>query len=843
MGGPVTPVSPFPLRDVDLLDGVHSRTRDQMLHLAREFPVDRVLAVFRANAGLDTRGALPPGTWEDFGHPDEQPWSGADYPGPGVAPTASLLRGHYAGHFLSMLSLAYASTGDPLLLAKTDEMVAGLAEVRAVLAATGRYTHPGFLAAYGEWQFARLEDLAPYGEIWAPYYTCHKIMAGLLDAYEMTGSRQALELATGMGHWVAGRVLRLDRARLQRMWALYIAGEFGGMNESLTKLHRITGERSFLDAAGCFELDPLLDAAAEGRDVLAGMHANQHLPMLIGHLDQFAATGRDRYLDAATTLFDQVVPGRTFAHGGTGEGELWGPPGAVAGFVARRNAETCATYNLLKIARALFGRTRDTRYADYIERASLNHIVGSRADVTSDTSPEVLYMYPVDPGAVREYDNVGTCCGGTGLESHVKHQESVWFHAPGTLVVAQYVPSRLRFAGGTVTLRTRYPRDGAVAVEFDADFDGELHLRLPPWARTGTDVVVRPGPFRRGDVVRLDLPMPLRLVPTPDDPTLVSLELGPTVLLARDEATTTLPIAPAAHRHVDGSIAGHTTDGDLVSVFGRTFEPAWSGGDHRYHMYLRLADDEIAFLDTPTGVPDRHDGDGWSFLTGLWGSGGFPDTATFFAAVHAGVVRAARSGLLSRDEAIVVLKAAAAAHGPYEWTLPADIGAGDPLPVLRVDVAGDRTATGWYTTAPTVTVTTLAPATLEAAVGSADWQPVTGVVPLGRDGRHVLRARATDLAGRVVHATREVAVDTEPPVVRTRVRALGPDNVEITLDADDDVSGVDRIRWRTPETFWGVYQEPFTRALRDEPQILEVTATDRAGNTSAVTRVTLPPAG
>ncbi|WP_306214452.1 beta-L-arabinofuranosidase domain-containing protein, partial [Actinoplanes sp. RD1] len=159
-----------------LLDGVQARAQDQMLHLARVYPVDRLLAVFRANAGLDTRGAEPPGNWEDFGHPAEEPWGASDYPGAGVAPTASLLRGHYAGHFLSMLARV------PSLRDKTDELVAGLAEVQAALAATGRFTHPGFLAAYGEWQFARLEELAPYGEIWAPWYTCHKIMAGLLDA-------------------------------------------------------------------------------------------------------------------------------------------------------------------------------------------------------------------------------------------------------------------------------------------------------------------------------------------------------------------------------------------------------------------------------------------------------------------------------------------------------------------------------------------------------------------------------------------------------------------------------------------------------------------------------------
>src|SRR5699024_4539679 len=163
-----------------------------MLDLARNYPVDRLLAVFRANAQLDTRGARPPGNWEDHGHPKEDAWSEHDYPGREEAQTANLLRGHYAGHFLSMLSLAHAATGEE------------------AFAATGRYSQPGCLAAYVEWQFSRLEGFAPYGEIWAPYYTTHKIMAGLLDAYELTGNEQALRIVTKMGQWVHARLSRLD---------------------------------------------------------------------------------------------------------------------------------------------------------------------------------------------------------------------------------------------------------------------------------------------------------------------------------------------------------------------------------------------------------------------------------------------------------------------------------------------------------------------------------------------------------------------------------------------------------------------------------------------------------
>lgn len=849
----MTVAHPFTLAEVDLQHGVHARARDQMLHLAGEYPADRLLAVFRANAKLDTRGAQPPGNWEHFGHPDEQAWNEHDYPGAG-APTANLLRGHYAGHFLSMLSMAYASTGEEALRDKAYELVAGLAEVQRALAATGRFSHPGFLAAYGEWQFSRLEQLAPYGEIWAPWYTTHKILAGLLDAHEHAGSPQALQVAIAMGHWVAARILPLERAQLQRMWSLYIAGEFGGMNESLVALHRLTGDATFLRVASAFELDALLDAAVAGRDVLDGRHANQHLPMLVGHLDQFEATGERRYLDAVLGIWEQLVPGRVFAHGGTGEGELWGPAGTVAGFVGRRNAETCATYNLLKVARRLFALTGEGRFASYAERAQLNHIVGSRADVLSSTSPEVLYMYPVDPGAVREYGNVGTCCGGTGLESHVKHQESVYFASGRTLWVNQYVPSRVRWEGvGAVELLTRYPRSGFVELRVDVRGALTMLLRVPShavelrvsvngsvWPVAVTDGYVRISrDFSPGDTVTVAIPLPLRLVPAVDDPALVSVELGPTVLLARSEATTPLPIAPAAHRKLDGTLTGHTRSGDTVTAFGLDFEPAWSGGTARYHLYLRVDDPVIDFLDAPSGVPHRTGADGWSFLRALWSGGGFPSVAAFHEAVQSCAVRAARTGLLSRDEVTTVLAAAAAsslsAGVPPAWELPADLGSGDVPPAVQITVSGVPAPSGWHTTLPIFTVNG------DFSLDDGPWQPLAPGehLPFPGEGRFTLRARSTSPSG-TSHARREIAIDTTPPSVRATVRPLGPSAVEITLHADDAVSGVDRIQWRTGSSFWALFQEAFPVALTPDPQTLSFTATDRAGNTSPVATVILP---
>ncbi|GAA3923926.1 beta-L-arabinofuranosidase domain-containing protein [Microbacterium invictum] len=923
-------VNPLPTGTVRLAHGgVFARARDEMLHLARVYPVDRVLAVFRRNAGLDTRGAQPPGTWEDFGHPQEQPWSETDYPGREHAQTANLLRGHYAGHFLSMLAMAAASTHEPALRAKVDELVAGLAEVQDALAATGRYSHPGFLAAYGEWQFSRLEHYAPYGEIWAPYYTCHKIMAGLLDAYELAGSAQALEVVTRMGHWVHSRLVRLDAGRRQRMWSLYIAGEFGGMNETMARLSVVAAEPVFLDTAAMFDQDALMDAGAARTDILTDMHANQHLPQLLGYLRQYEITGTPRYLDAVTGLWGQLVPGRMYAHGGTGESELWGPPATVAGDIGHRNAETCATYNLVKIARRLFQHTRDARYQDYIERALVNHILGSRRAVRSDVSPEVTYMFPVHPGALREYDNVGTCCGGTGLENHVSYQEAVFAEGDGELWITQLFAASAVWAGLEVTVDSAYPVGGDVRVRFargaaGAPPDGPaatlaraIHVRIPGWVLGTVDVFVNgekaatgiPASFvtldrvwADGDEVRFTLPLPLRAERTIDDPGLQALFLGPTLLLARSEATTAIGAPLWGARRIDGSLTGEALaagplrgdapaagplTGDaparearaadlgagVISLGGLEFEPCWSGADSRYHMYLRADDEVIAFAGVLTGVPNRRRPDGSTFLSALWADGAFRDGDALLDRVLEVALAVRAEGLLSRDELENVLVAAGeslarivpgaspdtanartvtvttgeraawstAADGTLTWTVP-----DDETPVApAVEIVADITAapSGWYLSSPRVHVQPVdlgdgAELQCSWRLDGGAWNDGAGPVVLD-DGIHTIDARVIDAHGAVGSTSREFSVDTAPPVSRARVKSLGA-SVEITLDASDDVSGVERIQWEGPGTFWGTFQEAFVRALTDTEQVIEFAATDRAGNEEARQRIVLP---
>ncbi|WP_454855602.1 glycoside hydrolase family 127 protein [Promicromonospora soli] len=880
---------PFPLAAVELHEGIFTRARDQMLRLARAYPVDRLLAVFRANAGLDTRGAQPPGGWEDFGHADEEAWGPDDYPGRAAAPTANLLRGHYAGHFLSMLALAHAGAADAVLRAelkaKVDQMVEGLREVQETLAASGRYSHPGFLAAYGEWQFSRLEGLAPYGEIWAPYYTCHKIMAGLLDAHRHAGSQVALEIAAAMGRWVHGRLSVLPAEQRRDMWSLYIAGEAGGMNEVLCELAVRTGDKTFVETARLFDLDSLLDAAADGRDVLDGMHANQHAATLLGYLALGDLTGEARYRDAVVNIWDMLVPGRTFAHGGSGENELWGPAGAVARDIGNRNAETCVAYNMLKLARALFERTGDARYAEYYERAVTNQVLGSRRDADSDDSPEVTYMFPVHPGALREYDNVGTCCGGTGLENHVKYQDSVYFRSvPGadrTLWVNLYVASALDWAEHDVRVvqETTYPLEGTSRIRVDATGDVDLRLRVPGWV-TGFTVTVDGSPdvvdavpgqyvsIRRdwtpGAVVEVSMPLTLREVPAPDDTSLVTLELGPTVLLARSAATTWLQVAAATWRRLDGTLDAPLTpaDGGTWRLGDLVLEPAWSGSDARYHMYLRRSDARIGFagpgtglLAADSGVPNVARQDGSTFLDALWSDGGFASRAGFLQAVLRTTREFVGLGLLSAAEAEAVLGAAVrsrvgrAEEGEAVFlteataALRAEARAGS---APRVElVAAAPSVTGWYHRPAELTVTARADAgepTVEVRVDEAPWTPA-GPEPLVLgDGVHTVTARAVDQDGRERHVVREVSVDTTPPRTTATARRLGARGVEINLTATDDVSGVDNIRWKGPDTFWATFREPFTRALADRPQVIEFAATDRAGNEEPIQTLTLPPA-
>jgi uncharacterized protein len=553
--------------------------------------------------------------------------------------------------------------------------------------ATDGRRHPGFLSAYTEAQFIRLEEFTNYSAagIWAPYYTLHKIVRGLLDAYHLAGSARALEIARKVGDWVHSRLSTLDRERLNRMWSLHIAGEYGGMNENMAHLAAIEADparkANYLATAKCFDnRRTVFPAAVENRDVLRGIHVNQHVPQFIGYLRVFEQNTASReYFTAATHFWHMVVPHRMFSHGSAGgqyaagedypqntNAELFQPRDDIAGSLTYQTrpetdsgsggGETCSTYNLLKLTRNLFFHDPDPAYMDYYERGLCNHILGSRRDADSASEPLVTYFLPAHPGATRGFGNLGTCCGGTGLENHTKYQDSIYFRSADsrTLYVNLYIASTLRWEGFTVSQVTDFPREQKSALTVSGRGRLEIKLRVPGWVRKGFAVSVNgvaqhvkavPGTYlslkrdwRPGDRVEISMPFSLRIERAPDDPTVQSLFYGPLVLPALNSSRTWRTFSFYQHLKLDGDLAAAVNplgEPNFFSTHDHTLRPLYIGINDAQHVYFKRVEPAVVFGAVDAGVSNEPvDADGLSFLDRVWEAAPFANHARFVRRVR-----------------------------------------------------------------------------------------------------------------------------------------------------------------------------------------------------------------
>jgi DUF1680 family protein len=240
-----------------------------------------------------------------------------------------------------------------------------------------------------------------------------------------------------MADWAHSRLAGLPRDQLDRMWRIYIAGEYNAMPVVLADLYALTGDRKHLETAECFVNTYLFDAAIKDQDILDGEHANQHIPQYQGYLEIFDYADttdyytKPDYYAAAANFWDQVVPHRIYTDGGmAGRGEIFGARDIIAATIQDTNAEGCPLYNMLKLSRRLFFHDPDPKYMQYYERGLYGQIISRRQNAHSATDPLVTYFLPVDPGAVRQYrGNLGDCDGGTGPEDNTKFQESIYFRS------------------------------------------------------------------------------------------------------------------------------------------------------------------------------------------------------------------------------------------------------------------------------------------------------------------------------------------------------------------------------------------------------------------------------
>ncbi len=509
---------PFNLGQVRLLDGPFKDAMERDRNYLHSIDADRLLHMFRVTAGLPS-SAQPYGGWEK---PDVE------------------LRGHSIGHYLSACALMYASSGDEKLKAKADAIVAELGKCQQAL---GRR---GYLSAYPEEFIDRVEK----GQrVWAPWYTLHKIYAGLLDMYLYCDNQQALRIACNMAAWAKQRTDSLSEDQMQQM----LRTEFGGMNEVLRNLYAVTGSEDMLTLARRFDQKIILDPLAQHQDRLRGLHVNTQIPKIIGAARAYELTGDRYYYEVATYFWNEVTGARSYATGGTSNDEHWrAEPYQIACELGPQAHETCCTYNMLKLTRHLFGWNPAPAYADYYERALFNGILSTQ----NPDDGMMMYYVSMAPGMYKTFmDPTDSfwCCTGTGMENHAKYGDSIYFHDEAGLYVNLFIASELQWPEKGIKVRqeTGFPEQQGTSLVIAAVKPVELsvHLRIPGWATRGGKVLLNgkqletfssPGSYlelrriwKDGDRIEIELPMSLHLERTPDDPNVAAILYGPLVLAGR----------------------------------------------------------------------------------------------------------------------------------------------------------------------------------------------------------------------------------------------------------------------------------------------------------------------
>ena len=544
-----TPVAEtLPLDQVSI-DGDNrlSWNRDLDIDQLISFPVRQQLYNYRDTYGLSTEG-----------YPEADGWD---------SPTTKL-KGHGSGHYMSAMAFAFASCQDPAKKAILRQNITTMVnELRQCQERTfvwnkdlGRYweardfaPEAELLAMKGSWadfdnykkdyrhygygylnaipaqHCVLIEKYAPYNNeqgVWAPYYSVHKQLAGLIDIAtyidDKAVAEKALLIAKDMGLWVWNRLHyrtfvksdgRQDERRAKpgnryEMWNMYIAGEVGGMAESLARLAEMTGtaeeKAHLLEASNYFDSPAFFDPLAKNVDAIRTRHANQHIPMVTGALRSFRGNNLPYYYNLAQNFWTMIQGRYRYAMGGVGNGEMFRQPYSQITSMCMNVTswggrdlhpeptinETCCAYNLAKLTKDLnCFNPDDARYMDYYERVLYNQIIGS----VNPRQYQTVYQYAVGLDASKPWGNEtpqATCCGGTGVENHVKYQEAAYFVNDRTLWVALYLPTTAHWTqkGVTVKQSCLWPAERSEIRITEGTATFAMKLRVPYWATEGFDV-------------------------------------------------------------------------------------------------------------------------------------------------------------------------------------------------------------------------------------------------------------------------------------------------------------------------------------------------------------------
>jgi uncharacterized protein len=513
----------FDLDEVKIKAGIFKTAMDKDAAYLLMLVPDRLLHRFHLNAGLPVKGEIY-GGWESEG-----------------------LSGHTLGHYLSACAMIYANTGNPEFKKRVDYITDELERCQQARKTGYVGAIPNEDSIFS--QVARGQIRTGGFDLnggWSPWYTVHKLMAGLVDAYLYGGNEKALSVVMRMADWTANVVNPLTETQRLEM----LNCEYGGMNEVLANIYAVTGDRKYLELSRKFHDEFVMGQLAKHIDPMPGKHSNTNVPKAVGAARRYELASVDEDRTIASFFWETMVHHHSYVIGGNSNYEYCGAPDKLNDRLSDNTCETCNTYNMLKLTRHLFCIEPSQELADYYERALFNHILASQ----NPTDGMMCYFVPLRMGTHKQFSdqfNTFTCCVGSGMENHVKYAESIYYRADdGGLYVNLFIPSELSWKskGIRVSQETNFPEGDKTTLLFSLKKASRfpLYIRNPKWARQGVRILVNDVPAKTAkntsgfwvinrswhdkDKVEIIFPMDVYTESMPDNHERVAFLYGPAVL-------------------------------------------------------------------------------------------------------------------------------------------------------------------------------------------------------------------------------------------------------------------------------------------------------------------------
>ncbi|PWT98890.1 MAG: hypothetical protein C5B52_11435 [Bacteroidetes bacterium] len=516
----------FNLKDIRLLDGPFRHTMQMDSAYLLVIEPNRLLHRFYTNAGLPDKGKVY-GGWESEG-----------------------LSGHTMGHYLSACSMMFASTGNREFKTRVDYIVGELKKFQDARKTGYVGAIPNEDSIFGKLANGQIRSSGfDLNGGWSPWYTVHKLMAGLLDAYLYCDNKLALTIVEGMADWTEKTLKNLNEEQLLKM----LNCEYGGMNDVLVNLYSITGTKKYLELSYKFHDKFVLGQLAKQIDPMPGKHSNTNVPKAIGCARRYELTGSAEDSTIAAFFWQTMVHHHSYVIGGNSNYEYCGEEDKLSDRLSDNTCETCNTYNMLKLTRHLFSWQPNSKFVDYYERALYNHILASQ----NPTNGMMCYFVPLRMGTQKEFSdsfNTFTCCVGSGMENHSKYTEGIYYEGnDASLLVNLFIASELNWKekGILIKQETSFPVKNLVkfSIRSKSPQKFALKLRHPAWAKGSVKIKLNGKIFEtkendqgyfvinrtwnNDDRVEMELPMDLYTEAMPDNPNRIAFLYGPLVLAGK----------------------------------------------------------------------------------------------------------------------------------------------------------------------------------------------------------------------------------------------------------------------------------------------------------------------